>query len=78
MNKFAYYPSSKPESINSFSNASAHNGVDGACFIKIGFPNINGGTNDLNGIQNGKFQGTISRIGPIASCVTNDLNYLVL
>jgi hypothetical protein len=32
----------------------------------------------LNGIQNGKFHGTISRNGPTGSCVKKDLNCLVL
>jgi hypothetical protein len=51
--------------MKSYSSASAQRGVDGACFIKIGFPRTRGGIIDLKGIQKGKFQGTISRNGPV-------------
>jgi hypothetical protein len=53
--------------VNSFSIAAEHKGVDGACFNKIGFPKINGEVIDLNGIQKGKFHGTISMTGPNGS-----------
>lgn len=63
--------------MNIYSIACALNGVDGACFIRIGFPSTNGGIIDLNGIQKGKFQGTMSKKGPTGSCVKNDLCCLV-
>ena len=41
--------------------AKAHRGVEGECFCRIELPNSKGGIADLNGIQNGKFQGTITK-----------------
>ena len=53
--------------MNNYSIAAEQRGVDGACFNNIGFPKIKGDVIDLNGIQKGKFQGTILIIGPIGS-----------
>lgn len=41
--------------------ASAHWGVLGACFNKIGFPIAKGGSADLKAIQKGKFHGKITK-----------------
>ncbi len=41
--------------------ARAHYGVAMACFMIIGFPIIIAASADLNGIQNGKLKGTITK-----------------
>ena len=43
--------------------ACAHKGVEGECFDKIELPMIMGGSADLKGSQNGKFQGMITTVG---------------
>lgn len=57
--------------MNSYSNAFALKGVDGACFNNIGLPMINGGMIYLNGNHMGKFHGLMLTNGPIGSWNVN-------
>lgn len=49
-------------SLNAYSKASAHCGVDGLCFKMIGFPRASVGNADLKHNQKGKFHGKMTVI----------------
>ena len=59
-NMFWYSPLPKPASSIASYIAWLHNGVDGECFNRMEFPIMRGGIHALNGIQKGKFHGTIT------------------
>lgn len=67
-------------SLIAYSIANAHWGVDGECFIRIGFPKSRGAIADLKGNQNGKFQGSITInklywINTLTKCCSNWLYF---